>query len=189
MSRAVWLGIDTATAWLSIALWSPAEERLLAERALLAERRHAALLLPTLHELLAEASSSLAEVGAIGVGIGPGSYTGLRVGLATAQGLASGLDCSLAGVDSLEAAAWARLAPEESGWLTLDARRGNVYAGLYERQAGSVSTLQEPIKIASAELAERARSDRQAVLEAGAPAASWIARSAAGGRTAQAIYL
>ena len=189
MRAPVWLGIDTATAWLTLAVWSPAEGRLLAGRELLAERRHAALLLPELHGLLEEAGLSLAEVNAIGVGIGPGSYTGLRVGLATAQGLASGLDCSLTGVDSLAAAAWGQLTGQQAAWLTLDARRGNVYAGLYERSGDSVVTIHEPLKIPAAELAERAQADGHAVLEAGAPSAEWTARSAAGDREPLALYL
>lgn len=189
MNAPVWLGIDTATAWLGLALWSPAEGSALAEREILAERRHAALLLPTLHRLLDETGMGLEQISAIGVGIGPGSYTGLRVGLATARGLAAGLGCPLAGVDSLQAAAWGRLSAHRSAWLTFDARRGNVYAGLYQRMDDSIITLIEPLKIDSGELAERAAAGGHVVLEAGAPNAAWTARSATGGREAQAIYL
>ena len=182
MSTSVRLGIDTATAWLSLALWSEAEQRVIAERELLAERRHAALLLPTLNALLEESGIELAAVGAVGVGIGPGSYTGLRVGIASAQGLAGGLDCPLSGVDSLQAAAWAQLTPGQTAWLTLDARRGNVYAGLYERSVDSVRTVLEPLKVASGELAGRAAADGLALVEAAAPSAAWIARRAGDGR-------
>lgn len=189
MSTPVRLGIDTATAWLSLALWSAAEQRVIAERELLAERRHAELLLPTLHELLEEGAVALEDLGAIGVGIGPGSYTGLRVGIASAQGLAAGLGCPLSGVDSLQAAAWARLTPGQTAWLTLDARRGNVYAGLYERSGDSVRTVLEPLRIASDELAGRAAADGQEIAEAGAPSAAWTARRAGDGRPAEAIYL
>lgn len=185
----VWLGIDTATDWLALALWAPAAEVTVTERAILAQRNHASLLAPELQRLLADAGISMKQIGAIGVGIGPGSYTGLRVGLATARGLASGLGCPLSGVDSLQAAAFGLLAEGQQAWVTLDARRGNVYAGHYRLQDGLVSVLQEPLKIAAGELDERARQDGVRVLQAGAPKATWTARQAQAGREPDGLYL
>ncbi len=183
------LGIDTATDWLCLALHDPATNRDLGLREVLAERRHAVLLLPLLQELLAETGQELAAVSAIGVGTGPGSYTGLRVGIASAQGLASGLNALLSGGDSLEAAAWNRLEPGSSGWLTLDARRGNVYAGLYERGPDRVSCLEVPRKLPAADLYLLAEASDLQVLDAGPPAATWLARQAASGLPAVASYL
>lgn len=181
--------MDTATGWLSLALFDTDQDRDLGATELEAGRKHASLLLPTLQELLLNTGVKLEQVSAIGVGIGPGSYTGLRVGLASARGLATGLDVPLSGVDSLQAAAWNRLEPAEDAWLTLDARRGNVYAGRYLCDGRSVITLEAPLKLPAIDLARQADAAGLRVLEAGAPSAAWIARQAGSRAQAVAVYL
>lgn len=183
------LGLDTSTEWLCLAAYSATEDRVLAARQIRAERRHAQLIVPALRALLAQLGLGFDSVTAICAGTGPGSYTGLRVGLAAAQGLATGLGVTLSGGDSLEAAAWARLQPEQRGWLTMDARRGNVYAGLYRRDARTVQCLAEPVKLPLEELKKRAAASQTPLLPAGAPSASWLARTANSGRPAEARYL
>jgi tRNA threonylcarbamoyladenosine biosynthesis protein TsaB len=98
---------------------------------------HSAELLPTLAALLEEAGRDWSDVRLIAVGIGPGTFTGLRIGVATARGLASSLGVEVAAVSSLAglAATTARRAGE-SGRLLLpliDARRRQVFAALYHR--------------------------------------------------------
>lgn len=181
-------GIDTATDWLCLALWSAEEARVIASSVLRAERQHAALLLPGLNRLLEGQGLSTADLSAIGVGTGPGSYTGLRVGLATAQGLAAGLGVPLGGTPSLEAAAWAQLQPGQEAWLAWDARRGNVYAARYARGTDSLECTAEPGRFERATLAERAAAGGQQLLEAGAPDPGWLARRAAAGGRAEPLY-
>jgi tRNA threonylcarbamoyladenosine biosynthesis protein TsaB len=96
---------------------------------------HATRLLPIAARLLAEAGLGWADLERIAVGVGPGTFTGLRVGLATARGLAQSLDVELVGVSSLRAlalgAARACAEPGDRVLAVLDARRGEVFAAVY----------------------------------------------------------
>ena len=94
------LAIDTATETLSIALHDGAA--LAAEYSLRAGRRHSALLAPLIERMMAQAEVSLADLSALAVAVGPGSYTGARIGVALAKGLAAPRDLPLAPVTTLE---------------------------------------------------------------------------------------
>jgi tRNA threonylcarbamoyladenosine biosynthesis protein TsaB len=143
------LGFDTATRSTAVAL-------LLADGRTLQARDdpppgehpgHATRLLAMAHGLLADASVPWRALDRIAVGLGPGTFTGLRVGIATARGLAQSLPAELVGVSSLRALAEGALAGDErpaegepdrtgapDGVLALiDARRGEVFAAAYER--------------------------------------------------------
>lgn len=95
---------------------------------------HARDLLPAIHRALAAAGLGYADLDAIAVGAGPGGFTGLRIGLATAQGIARAHDLELRRVSSLAAlAAGAKALPATTGatLALIDARRGELYAALY----------------------------------------------------------
>jgi tRNA threonylcarbamoyladenosine biosynthesis protein TsaB len=134
------LAIESATRVASVALLRG--ERLLAERASLPGQHHAERLLPMLDELLGEQGVGLDQVDGFAVSIGPGSFTSLRIGLASVKGLAFGSDRPVAAVSTLEALAWsasrrADVARDSARVLVplLDAGRGEVYAAAY-RLAG-----------------------------------------------------
>jgi tRNA threonylcarbamoyladenosine biosynthesis protein TsaB len=121
------LGLDTATLTASVALVS--------DGVLVVERRrkvttHSEMLLSLVDEVLAEAALTPAALDGIACGAGPGSFTGLRIGLATAKGLCFALGRPLALVSSL--AALAARAPDGSRVVAvLDAFKGEVYAGRF----------------------------------------------------------
>src|SRR6478672_2493232 len=102
---------------------------------------HATRLLAMAHELLSASGVRWSEIERIAAGVGPGTFTGLRVGLATARGLAQSLEIELVGVSSLAALAAGALqqdAPAQAPARVLaviDARRGEVFAAVYERGA------------------------------------------------------
>ena len=96
------LGIDTSGTNALVAL-SEADGTLLTERRWVAGYRHGEELLTRIDEMLTAAAVPLAELGGIIIGTGPGAFTGLRVGLATAKALARGLDIPIAGVPTSEA--------------------------------------------------------------------------------------
>lgn len=118
------LAIDAATEECSAALWVDGTVLARGERI---GRGHAARLLPMVDELLAEAGLGLAGLDGIACGRGPGSFTGVRVAVGLAQGLALGADRPVVPVSDLVALA-ARVGPAASAVLAcLDARMGEVY--------------------------------------------------------------
>ena len=122
------LGIETSTSQAGVALVE--RGRLVLARAHARPKQSAEQLLPLIAEVLAEAGWQRRELERIGVSVGPGSFTGLRVGIACAQGLSLGLGVPLLGVTSLRA--MARAVPEGLGGTrvsVLDARRNEVFAG------------------------------------------------------------
>jgi tRNA threonylcarbamoyladenosine biosynthesis protein TsaB len=126
------LGIDTATPATAVAVWPPALERR-DDPAPGARPGHAARLLTLVHEVV----DDWAAIERIAVGVGPGGFTGLRIGIATARALAQARDLPLAGVSSLEALAAAAASTgsdpleglvEGPVVAVIDARRGEVFA-------------------------------------------------------------
>lgn len=147
------LALETATAGAGLALAD--DERVIAELALGAERAVSEQLLPALDALLALAGGARDTIAAYAISIGPGSFTGLRVGLATVKGLAFGSDAAVAAVPTLAAlAAAAAPAPGPVAAL-LDARRGEVYAAIYAMPGDLEPTLLPEGVYAIDELAAR----------------------------------
>lgn len=131
------LALETATAACSAALVAPDGE-LIAERIELRGPAHTRVLLRQAHEVLEEAGVAAADVETVVVGLGPGAFTGLRIGVATARGLALAGATRLGGVPTLTALALAlsgAVGGEASRRLLplIDARRREVFAACYER--------------------------------------------------------
>jgi tRNA threonylcarbamoyladenosine biosynthesis protein TsaB len=124
------------------------------ERDLDGERPHASDLLPCLAALLDSCGRTPAEITAVAVGIGPGSYTGLRVGIATAQGIARAANARLIGIPSGEALAQAELSEGELGDLLIDARGGSLYHARFRRTRDDVETLIAPRVVPVADLSD-----------------------------------
>ncbi|MCK2215139.1 tRNA (adenosine(37)-N6)-threonylcarbamoyltransferase complex dimerization subunit type 1 TsaB [Actinomadura sp. ATCC 31491] len=122
------LAFDTATPAVTAALHDG--ERVLAEHTTIDARRHGELLAPTVELVLAEARATLRDVTAVVAGSGPGPYTGLRVGLMTAQGLATTLGVPAYGVCTLDALAYGSGLGEPFIAAT-DARRKEVFWARY----------------------------------------------------------
>ena len=127
------LGIDTSTAELTVAL--VAGDAVLGERAAgpdpRGRPRHATQLLPVVEEVLADGGGWSALSG-IAVGVGPGTFTGLRIGVATARALAQARGLPVAGVSSLAALAAGVAAGDRPRLGVTDAKRGEAFAALYD---------------------------------------------------------
>ncbi|WP_223068129.1 tRNA (adenosine(37)-N6)-threonylcarbamoyltransferase complex dimerization subunit type 1 TsaB [Paenibacillus caui] len=160
------LVMDTSTATLCTAVME--DGQLLAEHNFLAQRGHAEYLLPAVQEVLKASGTAQRELGGIIVGLGPGSYTGIRIAVTAGKSLAWSLGIPVVGVSSLETlalGAWARgagiaagdLAPAAEGrslagagsgteWVVplMDARRGQVYTALFEAAPGRLTRRLEP---------------------------------------------
>jgi tRNA threonylcarbamoyl adenosine modification protein YeaZ len=122
------LAFDTATPAVTAALHDG--ERVLAESTTIDARRHGELLVPTIEQVLGEARAALRDVTAVVAGSGPGPYTGLRVGLMTAQGLATTLGVPAYGICTLDAVAYGSGLPGPF-LVATDARRKEVFWARY----------------------------------------------------------
>ena len=124
------IALETATESCSAALLSGGS---IIERSELAPRRHAELILPMIESLLIQAGVSRSQIDGIAVGRGPGAFTGVRLAISVAQGLALGLDLPVVTVSSLAALAFDAPVDDASILATIDARMGEIYAGTFRR--------------------------------------------------------
>lgn len=145
------LGFDTATAATAVGLRLADGSTLLARDDPPAGARpgHSAQLLALAAGLLGEAELPWSAIERVAVGLGPGTFTGLRIGAASAQGLARSLGVELVGVSTLHALALAARADHAAVLAVIDARRGEVYAAAY----AAARQLTEPRAVAPADLA------------------------------------
>ena len=124
------LGIETATMTGGLALMD--EGKLIAEYTLNMKTTHSSRLMPALDWILRDASLDKKQIDGIAISIGPGSFTGLRIGLATAKGLALGLNIPLIGIRTLDALAHNVPYPAYQVCAILDARKKEVYSAFYK---------------------------------------------------------
>lgn len=143
------LALDTATEACSVALWS---DGVLHVDAVEMVRGHAQRILPMVDALLAAHALALSGLDAIAVGRGPGGFTGVRLAISVAQGLALGADLPTVGVSNLAAVAQAVLSREASATHVLvcnDARMKEVYTALYRRGEDGLAALVGTERVAS----------------------------------------
>lgn len=139
------LALDTACAACSAAVWH--DGAITGSRMAPMSRGHAEALLPMVLDVMGASSTSFSALDIIAVTLGPGSFTGLRTGLAAAKGFALAHDLPIVGVTSLEAVALAaeRLSPPEARglpiYVVLETRRGSVYL---QRFASDLAPLDAP---------------------------------------------
>jgi tRNA threonylcarbamoyladenosine biosynthesis protein TsaB len=124
------LALDSSGLVASVAIAS--EDALLAEYTVNFKKTHSQTLLPMLDEIVRMVDLNLAEVDAIAITSGPGSFTGLRIGSATAKGLGLALDKPIISVPTLDSLAYNLYGTDRMVCPIMDARRDQVYTGLYE---------------------------------------------------------
>ncbi|MFB3894835.1 MAG: tRNA (adenosine(37)-N6)-threonylcarbamoyltransferase complex dimerization subunit type 1 TsaB [bacterium] len=137
------LGIDTSTTTGGVALAS--DERLIANYQLDVTATHSARLFPAIEAMLRDAQVTLNSVTGIAVAIGPGSFTGLRIGVATAKSLAYLNKIPLIGISTLEALAYPLSASNGFIYPMIDALRGEVYAAGFQAQQGRLERIFEDL--------------------------------------------
>ncbi len=136
------LGIESATARAGVAIGTA--DGVVASAEVTRGPRHAEILVPAVKFVCEHAGISLGEVGAIAVDIGPGLFTGLRVGIATANGLAQALGLPMIGVSSLDLLAHQMRHAGNDIVAVIDARRSEVYAARYGVTDGELKRVMDP---------------------------------------------
>jgi len=133
------LALETSTEYCSVALL---QDGVVTGRSELAGQKHSEILMGMLDALLKEADVKLAQIDGIAFGMGPGSFTGVRIACGVTQGLAFGANLPVAGVCTLQALAEASGRPRVI--TALDARMGEIYHASYEKQDGAWIAVSEP---------------------------------------------
>jgi len=129
------IGIDTSTPQTSVAIGT--ENEILAKASVAGAARQESVT-PLLQELLRRSDLTLSQIGGVAVGIGPGLFTGLRVGVATAKTIAQVVNVPVVGITSLDALAYAtRYSPRRIA-AVIDARRKEVFSAIYRAVPGGI---------------------------------------------------
>ncbi len=135
------LVMDTAGIDCSVALYDSATDVLLADCTERVGKAHAERLAGMIEEVMTSAGMTLGAVNRLGVTIGPGSFTGIRTGVATARGLALALRIPAVGVSTLHvlAADWQQAHPGKPVIAAMDAKRGEIYAQAFDAKGNPAS--------------------------------------------------
>jgi tRNA threonylcarbamoyladenosine biosynthesis protein TsaB len=136
------LGIETATPQVGVAIGG--HEGVLASFHCSRDRRHAETLAPAIAFLCEQARVELADIGVVAVDVGPGLFTGLRVGLATAKSVAHALRVPMVGISSLDLAAFPARYSDRLVVSMIDARRQEVFYATYRRVPGGIQRVSDP---------------------------------------------
>ena len=136
------LGIETATQVVSVALGG--DDGVLGVVEIMQGRRHAEILTPAIEFVCRQARIAVTDIAAIGVDIGPGLFTGMRVGIASAKAMAQALDVTLVGISSLDLLAFPLRHTSKVIASVIDARKGEVFYAFYLPSPGGVQRVSEP---------------------------------------------
>lgn len=151
------LALESSAIAASVAICE--EEKLIAETFLNTGFTHSETLLPMVETLLSSTGLSLSDIDLIGVATGPGSFTGLRIGVSTAKGLAWANDLPCAACSTLESMAWNVSALEGEICTAMDARRGQIYYAGFQSDGERIWRLTEDQAISLDDLAWRLGKD------------------------------
>lgn len=146
------LGIDSSAITAGCALYDGG--KVIAEQFLNTKHTHSQTLLPMVEDMLKSAEVKLADVETIAVTAGPGSFTGLRIGIASVKGMAMGAGKRCVSVSTLEAIAYNFVGVDGIICCAMDARCGQVYNALFRSENGVITRLCEDRAIKSADLYE-----------------------------------
>jgi tRNA threonylcarbamoyladenosine biosynthesis protein TsaB len=147
------IAIDTSNQPMSVALFD--DQGIVAERTTTIKRNHSIQLMPAIESMMKEANWSVSDLDRVAVAKGPGSYTGVRIGVTVAKTLAWTANLELVGVSSLKMLA-GNASLEKGKFISplFDARRGNIYTGLYQvNDAGKLVQVEEDTHISAEEWA------------------------------------
>lgn len=136
------LAIETSTKQFSLAVCQ--DRKILAQKNIKLNKVLSDSIIPAIKKILNQAKVSLTQLDGLAIGLGPGSFTSLRVGVSTMKGLAWALKLPVAGIPSLDALAMSVQGNDlKSICVLMDARRNQVYASFYEKKGGQLKRKSE----------------------------------------------
>ena len=156
------LGIDSSGLVASVAVVE--DDNLLAEYTVNYKKTHSQTLLPMLDEIVKMTELNLATIDAIAVAAGPGSFTGLRIGSATAKGLGLALQKPLVAVPTVEALAYNLWGTDKIICPLMDARRSQVYTGIYEFAGQELQVIEGQMAVPVTEIVEKLNALKREVI-------------------------
>ncbi len=148
------LGIDTSGKTASAALFDADNEVFLAGTSLYTQKTHSQVIMPIVKDILAQAGKTVGDIDLIAVADGPGSYTGLRIGVAAVKAMGFALDCKCCGVSTLEALAYNNIAHKGTICSIMKARGELVYTCSYKSDGYGLEPLCDEQIIPRDQLAE-----------------------------------
>jgi tRNA threonylcarbamoyladenosine biosynthesis protein TsaB len=146
------LAAHTTTPELGIALTR--EEKLIQELILKPGKEHLENISGAIQEVLTIANLEPGSLNGLAVAVGPGSFSGIRVGMSVFKGLSLALGLKICGVSSLEVLAWQALEIGDLGVPVIEAGRGQVYSGFFRKSPDGIETIQSPRLVNKSGLAE-----------------------------------
>lgn len=156
------LGIDSSGLVASVAVVE--DDNLLAEYTVNYKKTHSQTLLPMLDEIVKMTELDLATIDVIAVAAGPGSFTGLRIGSATAKGLGLALQKPLVAVPTVEALAYNLWGTDKIICPLMDARRSQVYTGIYEFAGQELQVIEGQMAVPVTEIVEKLNALKREVI-------------------------
>jgi tRNA threonylcarbamoyladenosine biosynthesis protein TsaB len=146
------LAAHTTTPELGIALTR--EEKLIKELILKPGKEHLENISGAIQEVLLATNLEPGSLNGLAVAVGPGSFSGIRVGMSLFKGLSLALGLKICGVSTLEILAWQALEMGDLGVPVIEAGRGQVYSGFFRKSPNGIETIQSPILVNKSELAD-----------------------------------
>ena len=146
------LAVDSSGLVASVALLE--DDNLIAEYTVNYKKTHSQTLLPMLDEVVRMTDTDMSSVDAIAVSKGPGSFTGLRIGSATVKGLGLALDKPIVGIPTVEGLAMNLYGADALICPLMDARRNQVYTGIYKFHDGKLQVVKDQIPLGIEEIIE-----------------------------------
>lgn len=181
------LGIDTSGKVAAAALYDTEAQCFLAQQTVYTKRTHSQVILPLAERMLADTGLNWQEIDGLSVANGPGSYTGLRIGIAAVKAMTFALHIPCAGISTLEGLAWQNLSWQGVICPVMLARQSLVYAGLYRSDGETITPVQPDGMLEWNELYQNLRTLGEPVLLAGdavalAEPTGWLAVASPGTR-------
>jgi len=168
------LGIESSTSVSSVAIGN--EQGIISSASLARGRGHAEFLVPAIRYIADQAGVKMRSLAGVAVGLGPGLFTGMRVGVATAKSIAQALRIPIVGTPSLDLIAYGVRFSPRLICATIDARRGEVFAAFYRHVPGGVQRLSDYVAWPPERLAAEVQARSEETLYVGNGAAAYKER-------------